>query len=203
MSHYLRRRAELEDDPAALEAFLEERRQNARVWKQQQRERMEADPAYAERVRAARCAARERLLEKNPDLYREQRAKQLAKDPDLDRKKNARRKKTPSTPESRARNAEAQRRYRLNHPEKIRSDQMAHPQHEKRQALRARKEAAGCLRCPEKDGACLVFHHREPSLKSFTISKSVNLYSLEELMAEADKCDVLCHNCHAKEHESN
>lgn len=53
-----------------------------------QKERMERDPEYAERVRQSRVEQRRRQLEKNPNLYREQRARQLIKDPNFDRKHN-------------------------------------------------------------------------------------------------------------------
>src|SRR4051812_38114082 len=70
----------------------------------------------------------------------------------------------------------------------------------KRRALAERKAETGCARCPENDPRCLHFHHRDPSDKAFTIGVKVATYSLERLMAEADKCDVLCANCHMKEH---
>lgn len=200
MSRYLERRKQLENDPIALEAFLEERRQNTRVWKQQQRERMDVDPEYAEQIRTSRRTAREKMLSRNPGYYREQRIRQLARDPDLDRKKNARKTKRPKTELEREQQAAYMREYRKRNPEKTISQQMKHPQHEKREALRLRKAAAGCEQCGERDGYCLDFHHRDKATKSFGIASSVNLYSLDELMSEADKCVVLCANCHRREH---
>lgn len=60
-------------------------------------------------------------------------------------------------------------------------------------------QKCGYNRC---EGA-LQFHHRNPSEKEFGLS-DINLnntdYSLQVLLSEADKCDLLCANCHAEEH---
>lgn len=42
---------------------------------------------------------------------------------------------------------------------------------------------------------CYDFDHRDPGQKSFTISHS-NGKPIAELMIEADKCDLVCSNCH-------
>lgn len=58
-----------------------------------------------------------------------------------------------------------------------------------------------CSRCPESDPVCLDFHHRDPSDKDIAITRAArNGWSKERLAAEIDKCDVLCANCHRKEH---
>lgn len=58
-----------------------------------------------------------------------------------------------------------------------------------------------CQRCPESDIRVLIFHHRDPATKSFAISWAIgHCYSFERLSHEALKCDVLCSNCHSKEH---
>ena len=44
----------------------------------------------------------------------------------------------------------------------------------------------------------LVFHHIDPNKKEFTISgKSI---AFEKLKLEAEKCILLCHNCHGEVH---
>jgi HNH endonuclease len=54
-----------------------------------------------------------------------------------------------------------------------------------------------CLRCGfSENPVALQFHHRDPALKSFELSKSKNK-TLEILKEEIAKCDVLCANCHA------
>jgi hypothetical protein len=40
------------------------------------------------------------------------------------------------------------------------------------------------------------FDHREPRLKKFTLS-NVRTNSVEAILDEIDKCDVVCKNCHA------
>lgn len=63
------------------------------------------------------------------------------------------------------------------------------------------KKGKTCTRCPESDARCLDFHHRIPETKLFAISKAVKTsMSLDRLIAEISKCDLLCRNCHAKEH---
>lgn len=63
------------------------------------------------------------------------------------------------------------------------------------------KSTSGCSRCPEKDPACLDFHHTDPKTKSFTLAGiRQRSPSLKLLMAEIEKCEVICANCHRKEH---
>jgi predicted HNH restriction endonuclease len=50
----------------------------------------------------------------------------------------------------------------------------------------------------DKCSSALQFHHIDPSEKEFEISESA--YSLENLIAEAKKCVLLCANCHAMVH---
>ena len=63
------------------------------------------------------------------------------------------------------------------------------------------KEAGGqCIRCGYD--ACtriLVFHHLDPSTKSFGISEKLSA-NLSILKAEVDKCVLLCPNCHGEKH---
>jgi transposase len=44
----------------------------------------------------------------------------------------------------------------------------------------------------------LQFHHLDAELKKFSISQFASLLSWEELCVEADKCALLCANCHAE-----
>ncbi len=69
------------------------------------------------------------------------------------------------------------------------------------QEIRDLKAATGCKVCGETHPACLDFHHRDPSTKLFTIgSSSKACKSRERVWAEIAKCDVICSNCHRKEH---
>lgn len=62
-----------------------------------------------------------------------------------------------------------------------------------------------CKRCERKyDDSNLnlfEFHHRDPSTKSFNIGKGILFRSMEELVKEADKCNLLCVMCHDLMHD--
>lgn len=63
------------------------------------------------------------------------------------------------------------------------------------------KSHCACKHCGETHPACLQFHHRDPSMKDFSISNAVGWgWSIARIEAEIAKCDVLCGNCHAKIH---
>lgn len=55
----------------------------------------------------------------------------------------------------------------------------------------------GCIICGESDICCLDFHHIRD--KEFDISTGTEV-SADRLIAEIDKCVVLCANCHRKLH---
>ena len=54
-----------------------------------------------------------------------------------------------------------------------------------------------CLLCGySKCVAALEFHHRDPKTKVFELSKSNLLRRWDVVLAEVEKCDLLCANCH-------
>lgn len=58
-----------------------------------------------------------------------------------------------------------------------------------------------CLVCGENDPLVLVCHHRDSAEKVENVATMVqHRYSIEKIKQEIAKCDVLCHNCHAREH---
>lgn len=58
-----------------------------------------------------------------------------------------------------------------------------------------------CKRCGENHVACLQFHHIDPTEKRYTVATMPqNCISIEKMKQEISKCEVLCANCHAKEH---
>jgi len=70
-----------------------------------------------------------------------------------------------------------------------------------RAQINAIKSAAGCIICGERHPACLQFHHKDPDTKLASICHSIaGRLRGRKLMAEIEKCDVLCANCHAKQH---
>lgn len=63
------------------------------------------------------------------------------------------------------------------------------------------KKDKGCQNCKENDPDCLDFHHIDPKEKEFTISEQVRKkVNPDKLLAEINKCIVLCANCHRKFH---
>jgi hypothetical protein len=46
----------------------------------------------------------------------------------------------------------------------------------------------------------LTFHHKEPSAKKFNISAQLFEMTLAQLVREASKCVLMCHNCHGEVH---
>lgn len=58
-----------------------------------------------------------------------------------------------------------------------------------------------CEKCEyNKCIEALEFHHLDPSKKDFTISS--HSYSFERMKQEADKCILVCANCHREIHSS-
>ncbi len=64
----------------------------------------------------------------------------------------------------------------------------------------ALKHRMKCVMCPEKDWACLDFHHINPDEKIGSVVVMARTASLHKALAEAEKCEVLCANCHRKHH---
>ena len=61
------------------------------------------------------------------------------------------------------------------------------------------KNKLKCERCGESPPAIIDFHHKKK--KENGISKLVSYgYSIEKIKKELEKCEVLCSNCHRKEH---
>jgi len=69
--------------------------------------------------------------------------------------------------------------------------------------VRGYKSASSCLRCGESTSCCLDFHHRDPNLKVAEVAVMPRRgKSIRNIVAEIEKCDVLCANCHRKLHFS-
>ena len=71
----------------------------------------------------------------------------------------------------------------------------------RRKVKRRLIERAGgaCQLCGyDRHPSALHFHHVDPSTKSFLISRNGATRSFAEAVAEADKCVLLCGNCHAE-----
>lgn len=58
-----------------------------------------------------------------------------------------------------------------------------------------------CIDCGLVDNPCVYdFHHRDPTIKEFSLAQSSKLFNSKVVKEELDKCDLLCANCHRKRH---
>lgn len=62
--------------------------------------------------------------------------------------------------------------------------------------MKEERLAAGCVDCSITDRRVLNFDHRNPSEKLFNIGTGFG-HSIKSIIAELNKCDVVCRNCHA------
>lgn len=62
------------------------------------------------------------------------------------------------------------------------------------------KSEKGCAKCGERHPACLEFHHLDPSVKEFNMAEVSTRVPRAKMLAEIEKCIVLCSNCHRKHH---
>ena len=66
--------------------------------------------------------------------------------------------------------------------------------------LNNKRQGVKCEKCGYDKGFWgLAFHHRDPSQKEFSLDRNRGK-NKDDLYKELDKCDVLCHNCHAEVH---
>lgn len=64
-------------------------------------------------------------------------------------------------------------------------------------------KGGSCERCGyNKCISALEFHHTDPSKKDFGISGNGNTLSIEKMKKEADKCILVCSNCHKEIHDA-
>ena len=71
--------------------------------------------------------------------------------------------------------------------------------HAQQKLLLVEEHGGKCLHCGYSVARVLQFHHLEPQHKDFTIGyrPSANIATLRK---EAEKCILLCPNCHAEKH---
>jgi hypothetical protein len=106
--------------------------------------------------------------------------------------------------EERRKAREYMRAYHVSHREEAR--ERAKKNYEKGRAwFKAFLGTLSCVRCGESDSDCLEFHHREPkgSVNGRRVDApiaSLVMRSEAYIRREASRCDVLCANCHRREH---
>jgi len=62
-------------------------------------------------------------------------------------------------------------------------------------------KGGACEKCGyNKCKTALVFHHKEPDGKDFSVASKGYTRSWERVKKELDKCMLLCSNCHAEIH---
>lgn len=65
---------------------------------------------------------------------------------------------------------------------------------------RYKRDSDGCSRCDEDDPSCLDFHH--PGEKDAGVGRMVsNRRPISEIRTEVERCEILCANCHRREHQ--
>ena len=70
----------------------------------------------------------------------------------------------------------------------------ARNQRRKKKNALIRHKGGKCTVCGY-NGLALAFHHRNPKQKGFQISNRLT-WKLDTLLAEVEKCDLVCMNCH-------
>ncbi len=70
----------------------------------------------------------------------------------------------------------------------------------KLEEFRNLKSKLKCNRCEENHIACLEFHHLDPNTKDGNVGELARSLSTKRLLEEIKKCEILCANCHRKEH---
>lgn len=71
----------------------------------------------------------------------------------------------------------------------------------KREETVRRYKDVPCEDCGERyPSRVMSFHHRDPKTKDKTINQLVRSASMDRVIQEITKCDVLCANCHMLRH---
>jgi hypothetical protein len=69
----------------------------------------------------------------------------------------------------------------------------------KNKIIEIKEKSQGCCKCGEKKHYLLDFHHVDSYTKSFQISQGESK-GLKRLLAEIEKCVLMCSNCHREFH---
>lgn len=88
-------------------------------------------------------------------------------------------------------------RYRQNRDSELVTNRLRVSQ--MREYVTSLKRDRVCPHCGESRPECLQWHHRNPDDKAFTISNGYGA-SMDKMLAEIAKCDLMCANCHIHYH---
>ena len=174
----------------------------------EQRERWANDPEYAERQRQY-----QRDLWANNPEHREKQKKNNRAYYEENKEKIAEYKKQYQL-ENKDKIRERQQKYYYDNPEHMKKLRKAQYDKHKEKLVkdqrRIRKErrqyleeylGGKCVRCGVTEK--LEFDHITPVNKSYSIGANITSFSLEELILEADKCQLLCRPCHIQKSKEN
>ena len=176
--------------------------------REKSREKYANDPVYREKVKqekrdlwANNLEYREKAKEKNK-IYREENKEEL------------RIKQQKYIEENKDKIRERQRKYYYDNPEHIKKLRKALYEKNQKKLVedqrRIRKErrqyleeylGGKCVKCGATER--LDFDHIIPADKSYTIGSNITCFSLEELILEVDKCQLLCRPCHIQKGREN
>lgn len=103
---------------------------------------------------------------------------------------------------------EATKLYQANNPDKITAYRLAH----REEILQRNKDRyaigkelveslkTNCAKCNDNRKYIIDFHHINPKLKVFEVSKGSTGRSHKKIIEEANKCVCMCRNCHSEFH---
>lgn len=75
---------------------------------------------------------------------------------------------------------------------------------QKQKTVQELKKDSCCAKCGDTREYILDYHHIDPSIKENTVARLVsNSYGMDKVLAEIDKCILLCANCHREFHYFN
>ena len=101
----------------------------------------------------------------------------------------------PVSSKYKTKNSERASRWAKEHPEKVQARKRQYRRACKAEADRI-KQIRGCARCGMTDPRCLDFHHTDPATKDWKKPWQVMCFNPRRVVLEAEKCIVLCSNCH-------
>lgn len=82
----------------------------------------------------------------------------------------------------------------------VRRERDKRQRQENKRLFRELKSTLCCVRCGENHPATLDFHHKDSSTKILEVSVMVFNRTWKQVLKEIAKCEVICSNCHRKEH---
>lgn len=150
--------------------------------------------AYKDSERAR--AAKKRWTEEHPDYWREWYHRNGEQQREYNREKQQR---IWAADPVKAREKALANYYK--HRESIAAAVKQRSQESRAYMEQLRVERGPCQHCGEARPEKLVFHHTDRAAKDFTIGKA-HRWAKARILAEVEKCIVLCRSCHIKHHHA-